>query len=471
MRDEIVILSDTHLGIKSSWKRDKSGISLKTLDNIRRFHWILDEIDETKTALVIIGGDFFDHYHVSMSVMVKIISVIRRMASKKIGIIIIGGNHDNTSNIHLKERLDILNSLPNCLVFRSFATINFKTEMINGYFGDTSVPQFNSFWKRYIVPDLSSLEVGLGLFSFMSMRGLKDLYYRTWMEEETGHEFHQSVPREKLEFFISRTIIQQKMIDHLNNCTNKIAIGHYQLVGSRIHEGQQPMITPRELHFSKEMIRPDLWNFVGFGHIHLPQPVWGHDTDEELYKVQHIGASDKFNFGERDDPRRYIVYNCNTKKAHSISLDPNLEENRPQVRFMLQEEVDVPLGDPEPNETIINHIITSYSEEKLLSSNFKIVINIHAEDTARYDKKVIRERLNDIVFYLDIINTNIIRTERREDFKNVKERTPINIQDVLDDFLDGLKVEMKGNEDIMDLMPRINIISHDILEEAERDEK
>jgi hypothetical protein len=342
--------------------------------------------------------------------------------------------------------------------------MNFSTQEIKGFYNASEVPQFNAWWKKNVIPQIS--DVGLCLLPFMSMRAIKDMYYGKWIEETTRNPFNQMVNRSQLEHFLAKNMIKEIMYANIEQCEHKLLFGHYQLAGSKMHQSYEPKLLPRELHFSEEMVQPELWDFVGFGHIHLPQALWGHDSEDTLWKVQHIGATDKFRFDEIKDHRRYIIYNRETKNATEVSLDPNIEENRPQVRPMFQEEIDIPLGTVDPNAFILSHLLEKYNEEELGSSNFKVIINIHAEDTSRLDKKSLRDQIEQRVFYLDFLNSNIIRTQRKEDFIHVEERTSIDLPQVLDDFLKGFEMKTNNKEDVSNLYERLVVTSHEILSEA-----
>lgn len=466
MKNKIVVISDPHIGVKSSWKMLPNGLSVRTIDNIKRFNWIIRSINKEETALVIIAGDFFDRLTISPTIMTLSLKIIKFLSTNNIGVIIIGGNHDSTANLHKKEAIDIVGALPNCLIFRGFASVNFPTGKIIGYYkGKKHTPKFNAWFKENVIPNLAKKSVGIALFPFLSMRGIADLYYGGWIEENTKKPFDGSATRDNLNSFM-RTLVEM-MKDSISNCNNKIAIGHYQLFGSSLHANSEPIVLQREMVFTRQMIDPDAWDLIAFGHIHLPQPVWGTDKNpENLHKVQHIGACEKLRFDEKDDHRRYLIYDCDTKRVSEVSLDPNPSEpNRPQVRPMLEKSVDIPLGDPDPVNTVISEVFNSYDSDLLASANVKIIVNIHVEDRVKFDRRKVREKLEQSVFFLDRIVVNFIRNEREEDYRNVKERKTIDLPSLLDMFLGGINIKGETLK-IESIEDKIKKEAHEILGDA-----
>jgi DNA repair exonuclease SbcCD nuclease subunit len=459
---KIAIMSDVHLGIRSNWKRGEDGLSLKTRDNLNRFYWTVGSLDKSTVKLLVIAGDFFDELHVNTTVLINTLKIFEQLEKKGIGVIIIGGNHDSTSNFKKKKSIDVLDTVSNCIVLRSFTTINFASRAVLTYHDEepSSAIEFNQWWVDNVLPHYS--DVGLCLLPFMSMRAIKDIYYKKWTESESDV---QAVTRDNLDYFISKIMLQKLMYPNIKECSNKLLFGHYQLANSKLHFGQNETLLPRELIFSKEMIQPDLWNFVGFGHIHYPQSVWGKDSEDRLWKVQHIGATERLNFGEREDRRRYILYDVVKKYGTEVSLDPNVDVNSPQVRPMLQHEVTVPLGTVNPNEYILRSISEKYDEKELGSSICKVIINIHSEDSSRFDRRVLRDMIESMVFYLDHLNVNIVRAQRKEDYVQAENRNLIDLPQVLDMFLKELEVTDK-NVSIPDLYDRVSVVSHNILSEA-----
>jgi len=471
MESEIIILSDTHLGISSNWKLDDNNISYKTYDGLDKFYMILKMIVERKEkydiSLILIAGDFLDNLNIPPIIIIKLFQIFGYLESKNIGVIILGGNHDSSSNLKKKDQLNIFSLIKNCIIIREYAWINFKTATIKYIRKDIEDPEpkFNTWWKKTILPKIQDL--GLGILPFLSLRAIKDYYfipYKIDINKNTQINDEQN----ELEFYFSEEIIKKNIYENIKDCKHKILLGHYQLFNSKLHEGKNEKLLSRELHFSKKMIQPDFWDFVGFGHIHMPQAIWGTDSKDTLWKIQHIGAINKFHFDERDDHRRYLIYNYDTKKITEISLDYDINNKQEyQVRPMIQEEITIPLGTEFPNEYILNHIFSKYSKELLQDSNIKLIINIYLEDTTKLNKKDLRDVIEQHVFYIEFISLNIIRSTYTEDYSYIKERTTFDLPQLLSLFLTQCKNNKKITND-PEIYKKIETTSHEILIEAIR---
>ena len=240
----------------------------------------------------------------------------------------------------------------NVIVMRDFSAVNFSLfnesvtpskQTIFERYGLSAHQKGNKWWAKNVLPALKAYKVGIGLAPFVNTIVLKEHYLRPFIardhsEDETKH-FLKQVEMGDLEEFVKNRIVG-RMIEHISACNHKLLIGHYYLHGCFLHKySREPHFATKELMFSRTIIPEKVFDFIGFGHNHMPQ------TIPTLPNAWHIGTLDRENFGERTDKRQYLVYDLETKEITPISLNADADHpEKTHLRPMLEIKVEVPSG-------------------------------------------------------------------------------------------------------------------------------
>jgi len=100
----MAITADLHLNNNTYQVIDPdSGLYLKTVDSLNAFEWFARQAVEKKVDRVVIVGDIYQHPDPTEAVRRRVSPVLQMLASQKIQVVILTGNHDFCSKYHALE--------------------------------------------------------------------------------------------------------------------------------------------------------------------------------------------------------------------------------------------------------------------------------------------------------------------------------------------------------------------------------
>ncbi len=263
--NNIIILGDPHIGKSTNIGKAGIGTSLNSriADQLDLLDWTLEQAINQEANHIIITGDVFDDPKPHPSLITLFMSWLNKCRIHNVFIHIILGNHDILrSGNELYSPLDIITEaeLDNVSIYKNINTIC----------------------------------IGTAAFTMVPFKDRKSL--------------NSSSNSAAL------TIIQDSLIYELASIPvtyRKILVGHLAIEGS-IPIGDEIDDINNELFCPINMFKG--YDYVWMGHVHKPQVMAKNPF------VSHIGSMDISNFGETDQKKHIIVYDCDSGLFRNMDI-------------------------------------------------------------------------------------------------------------------------------------------------------
>lgn len=344
---KIVAVGDIHEGINFGYNIDaETGISKRALDIHINFKRTAQFAIENKARLFIVLGDMFDRTHVSPTFREMIRrDIIEPLEAEEIDIWILAGNHDQPHGEKKGTSIDDFRGYEHVKVFRK--------------------------------PAVEKVEVEQKSVGFIIVPYLHPEHIANLVKEKEGSD----ISREQM-FLVGQRLLKQWIANRCHELDSdlKILLGHYYLEGAKLRETASPEVLPDEFKFTKDML-PEELDLAVFGHVHLHQAIG--DTPELIY----TGAIERIDWGERDDPKGFVVISPNKDKLWKFE-ELNV---RDMVKLALQ--ID---AEDDPTQKILKAI-----PEDVEGKMFRLEIELEEGARERISEASLTEKLKG-AFYYDV---------------------------------------------------------------------
>lgn len=331
---------DVHEGINFGYRvNPETGISERSLDLHRNFVRAAQRAVEMEADLFVVGGDLFDRTHVSPAFRELVRKdVIEPLGKAGVETWLVAGNHDQPRMWSRGTSLDDFRGYPHVRVFRE--------------------------------PAHQEAQVDGETIAFLILPYLHPEHIADRVRDMLGEE----VPREQT-FELGRRMLREWMRNRVEEARadRVLLLGHYYVEGARVRSTSYPEVLPGEFSFTLDMI-PEEVELAIFGHIHLHQVVGG--------RVVYVGAPERVDWGEREDPKGYVTYT----PSEGWSFHPL--PTRPMVRL----EVDARGGQP------TRAVLKALSED-LRDALVRLEIQLEEGQRELLDEAAIAERLSEAFHY------------------------------------------------------------------------
>lgn len=356
----VIILGDVHLGKGTSIGKAVLGANLnsRVADQLNLLDWTLDRAIEHHAGHIIITGDVFEEPKPHPSLLTLFVSWLKKCQVHGIHVHIIIGNHD------------ILRS---GFVYASPLDIITEVELDNV-----------SVYK-----DIDTVLIGRTAFTMVPFRDRKSFSVPSNAEAI-------SILRESLTYELAGIPITYQ----------KVLIGHLAIDGS-IPVGDEIDDITNELFCPLDMFAG--YDYTWMGHVHKPQVM------QKSPYVAHIGSMDISNFGETDQKKFIVIFDCYSRKHTwttedlptrplkklSVVVPKDTEDSTDFVLKELEKEasldkaivrLDVSLSTPElksVNKAAIEQYLTSHGAFNVTGiSESKKVALIKKDDNNTIDTKM-----------------------------------------------------------------------------------
>lgn len=356
----VIILGDVHLGKGTSIGKAVLGASLNSriADQLNLLDWTLERAVEHHAEHIIITGDVFEEPKPHPSLITLFVSWLKKCQVHDVHVHIIMGNHD------------ILRS---GFVYASPLDIISEVELDNV-----------SVYK-----DIDTVLIGRTAFTMVPFRDRKSFSVPSNAEAV-------SILRESLTYELAGIPVTYQ----------KVLIGHLAIEGS-IWVGDEFDDLANELFCPLDMFNG--YDYTWMGHVHKPQVL------QKSPYVAHIGSMDISNFGEIDQKKFVVLFDCYSRKHTWSTIDLPVrplkklsvvvpKDTDDPTDFVLKElekvdswdkaivRVDVSLAVPELksiNKATIEQYLTSHGAFNVTNiSESKKVTLIKKDDTNTIDTKM-----------------------------------------------------------------------------------
>jgi exonuclease SbcD len=264
--DKAMIIGDLHLGQGQSIGKVAVGgaFNSRVGDQIRLLEYILDRAIELEVGHIILLGDCWHDPKPHPSLIALFVGWLKKCQAHCINVSIVLGNHDMLrAGSNFISSLDIINEM--------------DLDGVNVY------------------KNINTIALGRTAFTLLPFRDRKSFSVESNAE--------------------ALDIIRNGLIYELSGIPptyNKVLIGHMAIEKS-IPVGDEIDDITNELFLSLDMLSG--YDFVWFGHIHKPQVM------QKFPHVAHIGSVDISNFGETEQSKHIVIFDCNASSNQFILED------------------------------------------------------------------------------------------------------------------------------------------------------
>jgi exonuclease SbcD len=231
--------------------------------------------------------------------------------------------------------------------------------------------------KVFRNPAVEEVEIDKRSVGFIIVPYLHPEHIANLVKEKEGSD----VSREQM-FFIGQRLLKQWIANRCDELDSnlKILLGHYYVEGARLRETSSPEVLPDEFSFTKDML-PEQLDLAVFGHVHL------HQVMDHKPKLVYTGAIERIDWGERDDPKGFVVISPKNDQLWEFSELP--------VREMVKLDFKIEAGD-DPTSKILDAI-----PQDVEGKMFRLIIELEEGVRERISEAKITEKLKG-AFYYDV---------------------------------------------------------------------
>lgn len=264
-----IILGDVHLGKSQTLGKSSLGSALNSRlsDQLNLLDWTLDKAADEGADSIIITGDIFEEPKPPPNIIALFLSWLKKCQVHNIHVHLVVGNHD---------------VLRNGFIYSSPLDIIAEAELDNV-----------SIYK-----DINTIFIGSSAFTFMPFRDRKSLGCGTHNE--------------------ALTILKNSLVYELSSIPatyKKVVVGHLAIEGS-IPIGDEIDDITNELFCPISMFEG--YDYVWMGHVHKPQVL-----NKTKPYISHVGSMDISNFGETDQKKYIILFDCSGESGFRTAQLPN----------------------------------------------------------------------------------------------------------------------------------------------------
>lgn len=311
---KIVVVGDIHEGISFGYNIDpETGIAARALDIHNNFARTAQYAITQQAQLFIILGDLFDRTNISPTIRELVrVDVIEPLAEHGIPVWIIAGNHDQPRSMARSTSLEDYRGYSHVTVYRK--------------------------------PEIECVQIANKTIGCIIM----PYYHLDIIGKRINEELNIEVPQDQL-IPVGQKLIKNELNSKLaelesQHVDHKILLAHYYIEHAQLRETASPEVLPNEFQFTQDMIPQNL-DLAIFGHVHLHQKLL--DTPPTIY----TGAIERIDWGERHDPKGFIVLELLNANSNNSQLCWRFE--RLPVRDMLKIKLNLTTDTP-TNEILKN---------------------------------------------------------------------------------------------------------------------
>jgi DNA repair exonuclease SbcCD ATPase subunit/DNA repair exonuclease SbcCD nuclease subunit len=325
----VILLGDPHVGKNVSLGKSTLGANLNSriADQLNLLDWTLDRALDQHSEHIIITGDVFEDPKPHPSLLTMFVSWLKKCQVHNVHVHIIVGNHDILrSGFVYTSPLDVINEV--------------ELENVSIY------------------KDVDTIIIGSTAFTLVPFRDRKSFGVNTNAEAI-------SLLRDSLVYELASIPVTYQ----------KVLIGHLAIEGA-IPVGDEIDDITNELFCPLDMFVG--YDYTWMGHVHKPQVM------QKVPHVAHIGSMDISNFGETDQKKFIVIFNCATKQ------DPWFTEDLP-TRPLKKISITVPKDTEDSTEYVLNEIKKEGSWNKAI---VRVEVSLATPELKSINKAVIEKYLS-----------------------------------------------------------------------------
>jgi len=384
---KVVHFSDLHFGSGERYGsiNPETGLNKRFEDFAKALDKAIDFSIESDVDIVIFTGDTYKHATPEPIYQREFARRIKRLSNHKIPTILLIGNHDILYRIDGSDALDIYSTL-----------------------AIDHITVFNKIELKEISTKSGSLQI-IALPHITKSRLLTKEEYRNFSTKEQDDLMIKKV-KEAIESNIQK----------LNPKLPSILIGHGTIETAQFGS-EQDLSIGKVLSYPLGYFKHNELDYVGFGHIHKHQILWGKNKDEKPV-ILYAGSLERVDFGEEDEEKGFIYLELEKGKTsiENIKFKSSDPRKLQTISCDLTESTDPQLD-----------LETEIKKHDLAGAIIRVRYKIKEED--RVEEVKIKELLKSCFSY--VIQKEIAHKERNYRIAELDSNLATNPMTALDKYL------------------------------------
>lgn len=318
---KVLVIGDVHLDKSKNLGKSliNSNLNSRVFDQMEILDWTLEEAETNFVTDIVLSGDVFEDPDAKHEVINLFINWLKKCKHYEIDVHIIRGNHDY-------KRIE------------------------NKYFSPLDILKTLELDNVFVYYDFETIKIDNTAITFMPFLDRKSLF-KDSLEDAKNYV--------KTLISYQRSLIDKNL--------KSIAIGHLALEGS-MYVGDEIDDISNEIIIPLDYFKG--YDYVWMGHVHKYQIL------SKTPYISHIGSMDISDFGECDEKKYIIIYDCIENKFEAKEIPTKKLQ---KIKIVIENE----------NDSV---------EEKLKEYDFKNkIISVEIEyknETKIFGKSKVKEILN-----------------------------------------------------------------------------
>ncbi len=364
---KLLHFSDLHIGVENYGRTDpETGMSTRLLDFLAAFDEMVDYAIANRVDAVLFAGDAYKSRDPSQTHQREFARRIARLAAVGIPIFLVTGNHDLPAIAGRASALDIF---PTLAIERVFVSDRISTTILPTRDGPLQVVALP--WVRRS--------------QYLTRDDTRDL---------TLDQITQRL-QERL------TTALTWELQRLDPAMPAVLVGHVTVSGATVGTERSMMLGRDHVLLLSTLASPAL-DYVALGHVHKHQVLGYNPT------VAYSGSLQRVDFSEEAEEKGFCVIDLDEKsRAVGSSRLRGFDFHPVKARPFLTIDVDVPPGDEDPTQRVLDTIARKYVTDAIV----RVRIQLSEEMEPRLRDSDIRDALF-TAHYVAGIQRDVTRSRR-----------------------------------------------------------
>jgi exonuclease SbcD len=362
---KLIHFSDLHIGVENYGRTDpETGLSTRLLDFLAAFDEMVNFALQVQADAVLFAGDAYKNRDPSQTHQREFARRIAHLAAKGISVFLVTGNHDLPA---VAGRASAIEIFPTLAVERVFVTDRIST---------TTVPTRSGPLQVVGLPWIRRSQ-------FLTRDDTRNLT----IDEIT----------ERLQERLTSALAWE--LQSLDPSIPAVLVAHVTVSGASVGT-ERSMMLGRDHVLLPSTVSAAPLDYTALGHVHKHQ-VLGRNP-----MVVYSGSLQRVDFSEEREDKGFCVIDLDPTKPHGERLD-GFDFHPVQARSFVTVDVDVPPGDDDPTQRVLDAISQKYVDDAIV----RVRVKLPEEVESRLRESDIRDALN-AAHHVAGINREVVRSRR-----------------------------------------------------------
>ncbi|MSQ22304.1 MAG: exonuclease SbcCD subunit D [Dehalococcoidia bacterium] len=362
---KLLHFSDLHIGVENYGRPDPdTGLSTRLLDFLAAFDELVDYAIAARVDAVLFAGDAYKSRDPSQTHQREFARRIARLAAEGIPVFLVTGNHDLPAIAGRASALDIF---PTLAIERVFVADHISTTILPTRAGPLQIVALP--WIRRS--------------QFLTRDDTRNLT----LDQIT----------QRLQERLTNALTQE--LQRLDPNLPAVLVAHVTVSGATVGTERSMMLGRDHVILLSALATPAL-DYVALGHVHKHQVLGYNPT------VAYSGSLQRVDFSEEAEDKGFCMIDLDENQPPGSRLR-RFDFHPVKARPFLTIDVDVPPGDDDPTQRVLDTIARKYVTDAIV----RVRIHLPEELESRLRESDIRDALS-AAHYVAAIQRDVTRSRR-----------------------------------------------------------